>query len=340
MAARTAAARKPAALEPVTPEVLMPEESLTVSEGGKVTSFLKNARQFFATATRLEQDAVARLTKARTFRMPTTLQQDVDLQVFIRECSMGKKGVTEHWEITSLIHGLHKRLVAARKRGEDANEEAANLAQRLHNQYVEQERRRAQEEEHRRRLEEQRKAEEARQAELADLEAKALAAESTSPDLSDRERTFVDLVAQGATHEIAARTSGFKDPKAQAARLIASPKILAALKAREDARAMRQQAQATRQKPVEIQDVRVTPNLQSVGTDRTTWSGEIFDGVALRNAAIEDEMLRRSGQKARYGIPVDVLMCNPTVVNDHARSLHERIDAWPGCRHVKKTRTV
>lgn len=325
---------------PVTAEVLMPEQSLTISEGSRVTAFFKNAAEFFSVARKLETDAMQRLATARAFRMPTDAQADAELQVFIRDCSKAKKAVVAHWEITSLIHGLHKRLVAARKRAEDACEEAANTAQRLHNQYVEQERRRVQEEERRRREEEMRKAEEARQRELAALEAQALEAEAARDDLSEREKRFVDYVFQMVPHIVAARQAGYRNPEDAAARLMKTRKIEMALQAKRDAAAMRQQAQAIAAKPVEITDTRVEMNVLKVGTDRTSWSAEVYDGVALRAAAIEDEMLRRAGQKPKYGIPIDVLMVNPVVCNDYARSMHEALDVWPGVRSVKKTKTV
>ena len=319
----------------------MPEESIAVTDGGKITSFVRNAAAFFAMARTLETEARDRLQRARAFAMPKDAQQDVDLQLFIRECSAGKKAVVEHWEITSIIHGLHKRLVAARKRGEDGNEDAAAIAQRMHNQYVEQEQRRAREEEDRRRREAQAVADAERARELAALEQQAIDAEAGSVDLSDREARFVDLVFAGLNSPLtAARSCGFKDAEKQASRLMGTPKIQQAIEAKLQAQAMRRQAEAVRQKPVAIQDVKVQPNIAHVGSDRTTWGAEIFDGAALRAAAIEDEMLHRAGQPRKYGIPVDVLMVNPVVVNEHARSLHELIDAWPVVRHTKKTRTV
>ena len=324
----------------VEPEVLMPEESIAVTDGGKITSFVRNAAAFFAMARTLETEARDRLQRARAFAMPKDAQQDVDLQLFIRECSAGKKAVVEHWEITSIIHGLHKRLVAARKRGEDGNEEAAGIAQRMHNQYVEQEQRRAREEEDRRRREAQAAADAERARELAALEQQAIDAEAGSADLSDREARFVALVCQGLGARAAAENAGFKDAVKSGERLMAAAKIQAAIEAKRAAVSMRQQAEAVKQRPVAIQDVKVQPNIAHVGSDRTTWGAEIYDGAALRAAAIEDEMLHRAGQPRKYGIPREVLMVNPVQVNEHARSLHELIDAWPGCRHTKKTRTV
>src|SRR3990167_3987544 len=306
-------ATKSVAAQVIAPEIVSPEESITVSDGGKITPFVRNAAAFFGMARTLETEATQRLQRARTFQMPKDVQQDVDLQVFIRECSAGKKAVVEHWEITSVIHGLHKRLVAARKRGEDGNEEAAGIAQRMHNQYVEQEQRRAREEEDRRRREAQ----------------AAVDAEAGSADLSDRERHFVELVANGFNNpSSSARSCGYKDAEKQAARLMAMPKIQQAIEAQQQAAAMRRQAEAVKQRPVAIQDVKVTPNIAHVGSDRTTWGAEIFDGAALRAAAIEDEMLHMAGQPRKYGIPVDVLMVNPVVVDENGRSLHEKIDLW------------
>src|SRR3990167_2753513 len=219
MARSSAAARN---LEPVGGVVVMPEESLTISDGSTIRDFLKNAGEFFGVARRIENEARLRLQTAQQLRMPTTLEADVEIQLFIKTCNGAVKAATEHWDITSLFHGFHKRLVAARKRGEEPNAEAGAIAQRLHNQYKEQETRRAQEEEDRRRREETRKAAEDRQRDLARLEEQALKAEADSPALSEREQRFVELVAFGLNApSTSARTAGFKDAERQAERLMA-----------------------------------------------------------------------------------------------------------------------
>jgi predicted transcriptional regulator len=44
--------------------------------------------------------------------------------------------------------------------------------------------------------------------------------------------------------------------------------------------------------------------------------------------------------KNRFGIPADLFMVNPVKLAEYGRSLHERLDGWPGVRHTKKTRAV
>lgn len=338
MARSSAAARN---LEPVGGVVVMPEESLTISDGSTIRDFLKNAGEFFGVARRIENEARLRLQTAQQLRMPTTLEADVEIQLFIKTCNGAVKAATEHWDITSLFHGFHKRLVAARKRAEEPNTEAGAIAQRLHNQYVDQEKRRAAEEEDRLRREETRKAEADRQRDLARLEEQALKAEVDSPTLSEREERFAHLIWQNFDMPAtAARMCGYKDHERQAERLMAMPKIQQAIDAKKLSCGARQQAEALKSRPVETRDVRVAANVQSIGTDRTTWGATVYDGEALLNAAIEDEMMRRAGKAAVHGVPLDVLMVNPVVVNKHGQSMHEAIDKWPGVRHTKKTKTI
>ena len=66
---------------------------------------------------------------------------------------------------------------------------------------------------------------------------------------------------------------------------------------------------------------------QVATTGRTTYSAIIFNADAFVAAAVT----------GGFGIPADCLMPNPVKLNEYARSLRERIDAWPGVRLSKKT---
>ena len=56
--------------------------------------------------------------------------------------------------------------------------------------------------------------------------------------------------------------------------------------------------------------------------ERMTWSAEVFDEAALIDAVIN----------WHYGVPRDVLTVNAVKLSQYARSLHERVNLWPGCR--------
>ena len=315
------------------------DEQLATTAGAAIREFLKGVAGFFTTAQALERDARMTLTKAKDLKAPTSGDEDAKVQDLVREANLQKRTIEDHWKITSVVHVFHKRLVAARTRGTDCADEAATIGNLLHSTYKEAEVRRAREEEDRLRREAEEKARQARQRELDDLERAAVKAEESSPHLSDREEVFVGLFlgdpdrggdqrfagnAQGAAAAV-----GFKDGIAAAARLMSSPKIQKAIKARQDADALRRQAEAKKAMPVEVEHQAVTPDVQR-GGDRTTWTGEIRDGQAFIDAVFE----------GRHGIPRDVLRIDEVKLNEYARSMHELMDRWPGVRAKKNTKVV
>jgi hypothetical protein len=301
-------------------------------DGSAIHGFVGGRVSFFNKAQTLERHAKSNLQTAATWPPPKTAEEDVQIQTFCKQVSAHRKAIAEHWEITSVIHRFHRRLTAARDRGIQADERAAEIANGLHNRYVEDERRKAQLEEDRRRREAEERARRDRQAELDRLEAEAVKAEEASPALSEREELFRDYIVAGLPQQDAARRAGYKDPLAASARLMGSDKIRNAITAKQQAMRARQQADAVKASPVAVETPAVRPNIEraSGASDRTTHGAEVVDAQALIEAVFE----------GKYGIPRDVLMVNPVKINEYGRSLHELIDRWPGVRYTKKTRVV
>lgn len=320
-----------AALLQAVPELLaVRDDSMTIRE------WMGTLVPFFTTAKQLEVEAHATLADARLLVLPTNGAEDTRVQTFIRQASADMKKAESHWQVTALVFNFQRRLVTVRKRTTDTLEEAAKLAQGLHNRYVENERRRVEEENRKRQREADDKAAAERQAELDRIEAAALRAEAGDADLSERERAFVDyylagLAATSTPERAAALKAGFKDPAGAAARLMKTAKILGAIDNAKTAKALREQAAAKREVPVqpaEIQEAR--PDVGGGGSDRTTKSMEIFDEAALIQAVID----------GKHGIPTDLLMVNPVKGNDLARQFGTVINRWPGCRLKTRTTTV
>jgi hypothetical protein len=328
----------------VTPEVMpavLPEEQLTVGDGQTILTFINGLVPFFRAATQLEEAARDKLAKARLFTLPQPgdIDGDAKLQTFIRECSADKKKVEQHWIITSVIFQFQRKLVGARDRviGDAKKDsragyltEAAEIAQRLHNTFVEDARRRAAVEQQKREAEAAAKAAAERAAETAKLEAEAAEKELASADLSAREQRFVELVHQGQLPTAAARACGYAEPEKQGARLMTLTKILDAINAKHEAAILRQQATAVKEAPLDVQVENVRPDYTRVGVDRSTKSAELLNERLLIEAVL-------GGQ---HGIPTDILTVNTTKLNQYARDLGTVINRWPGVRLKTTTKTV
>lgn len=301
--------------------------------GAAITDFLKGVRTFFVRADALEIAAKSSLDAARLITLPVNGDEDLRLQAIIRQANEDRKILEEHWSITSKVHKLHRYLTSRRAVGVEALEEAANLGNRLHNTYVEGERRKVAAEEDRRRRAAEQEEREKRELDAAAAEAQAVALEESASELSDREEIFVKLVAQQShTGQGAALAAGFKDPVKSAARLLTMAKIQNAIKALKEAAAIRQQAEARKAQPLHVEIAPVQADVQrAAGShDRTTWSATCLDQAATVEAF-------RSGQ---YGIPGDLFMVNPAKANEYARSMHERVNRWPGMRATSETKVV
>lgn len=343
---QTARAKTAPKTEAALPDIEIVDQPVSEDHGlvlpvaDQLRAFMGGMVSFFRKATELERAAADRLARAKLLKPPTTADEDVKVQALIRESKMGRKATDDHWTITSVLSKLHKSTVAGRERAGKLDDDAAAIAQRLHNDYVEAERRRAREEEERINREKEEQARRDREAELARLEAEAVAREEASPELSERERQYVDFLVldiyRGSSQgnpQRAAERAGFKDALKAAARLTSSPKVQAAVRAKEEAENIRRQAAAKREMPIEVERTTVKPNVSraaGVSADRTTWSGEVIDERLFIEAVVG----------GRHGIPVDVLTVNQAKLTEYARSMHELLDRWPGVRAKKNTTTV
>lgn len=309
-----------------------PEIQLATVDGKTIADFVRGVVQFFQTALALERAAKGTLETARALRAPTTADGDERIQVFIKQASSDRRAIEQHWQICSVVSQFHRRLVALRTRGTQPLEEAAAIGNNLHNRYTEDERRRVAQEQERVRREAEERARQERDEELRRHELEAVKAEEAAPTLSEREELFVSYIMAGQTPLDAARRAGFQEPGRAGLRLMDRPKISAALKAKQEASELRRQATALKEAPLEAHVETVRPNISKAAGahDRTTWSGEILDEAAFIDAAFA----------GKHGIPRDILQINQAQLNTYARSLHERLDLWPGVRAKKSTGVV
>lgn len=304
-----------------------PEVALVTAEGSKIGSFVAGLKEFLRVADGYEAKAATTLSTVQALVRPANSTEDERIQTIVRQATADIKEIEQHWTVTSLMHQFHKRLVARRDKGVTMLEKAKGLGNRLHQDYKDAEQRRADEETRRINAENEQKARIEQEQRAAELEQLAVTAEATRADLSERERTFVDLVYAGHGAPQAARTAGFKDPVSRAVVLMATAKIQTAIQAKHEAAALRQQATAKRQEPVVYDDVTVEADITK-GGDRSTWSAEVFNERALIQAVI-------AGQ-----VPVDILCVKQTVLNDYAKKFQHNLDRWPGVKAVKRTSIV
>lgn len=330
-------AKKATALVPtVVDDTLEQEVAIVLEDSTIVQRFAEGLKTFFRTAAALEVKAKGNLAAAKLLKLPTTKDEDETLQKTIKSYGADKKDALEHWEITQKVSRFHKRLTSARSRAEEPNDEAVKLATSLHNQYVENDRRRVAAENERLRREAEQRAADDRAREVAEMERKALEAEEQSADLSTREMKFVVEFVMSRGSESgrsihAAGVAGYKNAREAAARLLGLVKIRKAIEAREAATAIREQAAAVKEAPLDVQFTPATREVSTaVGTDRNTHSAELLDERLLIEAIVG----------GRHGIPLDILTVKPAKLNEYARSLHELLNKWPGVRYKKTTSLV
>lgn len=312
-------------------EVVDAEVALVRAEGGVVERFTAGVVGFWSKARALEAAAKATLVKAQALTPPKTKDDDEKIQFFIKQAKADSKVAVEQWDITSKVHAFHKRLVSARKRTEEPLDKAVELATTLHNYYVAAENRRVAEENERRRRDAEKKAADDRANELAEMERKAVEAEAASSDLSDRESRFITYYISGNNDVQSATAAGYKDAKATALRLLAAPKIIAAINARRAAALLREQAEAVKDKPLDVQVQTVKAEVSKAGgSDRDTHSAELLDEELLIDAIIG----------GKYNIPRNLLRIHQPTLNENARAFKELINKWPGVRYKKTTSLV
>jgi len=304
--------------------------AFTREAGALVVDFLKRAAAFFRRGEELEAAARSTLATAKAWQAPTNKAEQVALQTFIRDNNAALTRDESHWDdITKPLFRMHKRFVGRREVTAALRREATSIGNSLHNAYVEAENRKAREEQQRLQKIADDHAKAQRDIELAQLEAEALKAEAASDSLSAREQSFVAHYLGSNNAPQAARLAGYKSPDAQALRLLQDPKVVKAIEAEKTARALRQQAAAVRQSPVNAAIVEVKADVTD-GGDRTNWKAEVLDQAKFIEAVFA----------GTSGIPRDVLMIDQVRLNVLARELREQMARWPGVRAVPTTKVV
>lgn len=316
----------------VLPAVAEPMEVTQVR--GEVTTlagWFTSMVPFFRRAGELRAEGLARLQHARELGVPTTNADDEYLQRHIVDSKTGSKNVVEHFlPVTRALDKLHKTVTGSRTKVAEGFTEAAEIAQRNHNTFADEQRRKAAAEEARLKRIAEEQAEADRKAELLELERKAVDAEEASADLSERERIFVERVAAGVGAQQAATLARFADPLKSAARLMSLGKITTAINGLKDAAAIRRQAEAVKEQPIIVKTERPTIGVSRAQgvRDNTTWSARVTDPALLIEAVFAGD------------VPRDVLMIDEVRLNSYARKLHELINTWPGVEAKDTTRTV
>ena len=327
--AKTNGSKKPKVIDA---EVLPPEVALVQQEHALVTPWLDNLGDWWRGNKRMVTHAKEVLQAARTATVPTSEADDLALQEVLLRTRAELKAVEEHAEpFTGAFFRIHRRLTQARAEVTKPLTEADGILQRLHQAYVDEQRRLAREMEARAIRKAEEEARQRQADELAELERRAVEREEASSDLSDRERKFVEHMVRVGNATQAATIAGYKDPLKNAARLMSLGKITSAINGLKDAEAIRKQALAVSQEPVIpfVSTPAVRPNITkaSGARERTTWSADITDLDALHQAALRGE------------VPPDVLMVDVARVRRYAEELHELINAWPGVQARKTTTT-
>jgi hypothetical protein len=309
------------------------DEQTVLAAGQTVIGFLKSVSAFFTTARTLEHRALATRDRFRAMPVPTSMEADEQLQREIRTANEDKREVEDHWKITAVISGFHRRMTARRAKATDALEEAARLGNANHNSYVQAEKRRAEEENRRREEQARRDAEERQRLELERMEAEAVKREEAAGELSGREQVFVEQIAGHGDGLRAARQAGFPDPAKSSTRLLKLAKIQAAIKGAQEAAAIRRQAVAAKARPVQVDPVPyVAPQVTRApgAQDRSYHYGDLVDEQALVAAILS----------GNHGIPTDLLRIDTSKLNGYAKDLGDRINRWPGVRYRKETKVV
>jgi hypothetical protein len=319
-------------------EVVGEEIQTYQEDGGILTGFIQGIGAFLTKARSLEAKADAIAARSKALVMPTNADEDAAMQRFVQEASTVTKAIESHWTVTSTFSQFHRRLTAARGRATEKSDGAGARAQRFHNEYVAAAKRRAAEETARQEQAAREEAERRRQAELAASEAEAVKREEAAADLSDREKAFVTLFLGGMKAQEAAKRAGYKDAVATAARLTTSGKIQAAIKAAQEAAAIRKQAEARKAAPLEVREVEtVKPDVLKEGTDRKTWRGELVDLESLMTAFLG---CKPADYQNRFGIPADLFTVDQAKLTEYARAMHAGLNRWPGVKAIEKTTTI
>lgn len=311
---------------------LKPEEAELVEVAGEaIKSFFKRATAFFIKADDFELRAKETLARMKARPAPTTEAEDADLQVEVRRSNADMREIEAHYEITAQITRLRNQITGKRKIAIDALTDASKIGNAQHNVFVQTAARVAAVEQEMLRAKAEREAIAVRTAELAKLEADALAQEAALEGLSDREHAFVVAVLEGHAPHAAAERAGFKDAVKRGGVLVSTPKIIQAIEAARAAEATRRQAAAVRALPVDPVYVPVVAPAVTKATGSRTYKGaKCLDVDAFRTAFMA----------GKHGIPADIWVVDEAKLNGYGKSLGDLVNLWPGCQATSDTKIV
>lgn len=328
-------AKKPSAVIPEVVDVVPVNADLQKvgQEVVTLTSFLQGVQAWGERVVAFKDRFVKRLEEARALTVPTSLEEDEALKAWLRTVNEEKRELVVEGTATASIHHFHRRLTGLVSAAEKPADEALSLGNRLHSAWVAAERDRVLREQDEQRRREEADARKKRDAELAELETRALEAEQATDDLSAREQAYVEARAELGKNPVdAAFYAKFSQPRSSAERLEKSPKIIRAIQANLDAQELRRQKVALREAPVVVTQTATVDIKAQADTkgDRTTKSADLFDEDAFVAALL----------LGKHGIPRDVITIDRAKLNAYARDLGKLIDRWPGVRYVEKTKVV
>jgi len=247
---------------------------------------------------------------------------------FVRACKQLKRTIEEHWSrITRNVDDLKRNLLTLKRQDLEPVETALAMVERRALDYANEQQRIEQERADRERREREEQARRQREQQAAEAEAAALDAERNSPALSAREAQFVELYLQRPIDAVRhANTVGYKDYRAAAERLLASPKIQQAIEARKQAAAIREQAAAAAQQPISVPAPRAVESqrAKAVGVRTvTTRTAEVIDVDKLIDGVIAGTVDRRA------------LTFDQVFLNQEAKQLQDSFESvYPGCRLI------
>lgn len=255
----------------------------------------------------------------------TTHEQALE---FIRGAKQLERKIDEHWRtITRGVDTLKRNLLDLKAKDLAPVEAALRLATAVTVTYETAERDRQYREEQQRRREAEEAARVRREEELAAQEAEAARIEAQSPDLSDRERKFVNNILSGYDPTASAHYAGYKNAGDTGKKLMAMPKIADAIASRKAAAEIREQAAAVKEQPLDI--VQAAPAESRLGkvagtSSRMNYSMEVVDADKLFQAVVLNS------------VPREAFQANAPFLNQQARALKESFEsAFPGCRLIK-----
>ena len=244
---------------------------------------------------------------------------------FIKDAKALRRTVADHYAaIKKPLNEARNTVLDMEKQHLAPIDEAIALAERVDVAFVREQQRLEQAEADRVRREAEAKEQARRDEEAARAEAEALALEASSEALSERERLYVERVADSCYAPFqAAKAAGYKDPQAASDRLSRSAKIIKAIESRQAAKAIRRQSEAVQAAPIIVDVAPVASEIASVaGTSMRTYYAcdSQVDLKALAAAVLAGT------------VPMEAIQPNMVYLNAQARMLKATFPSvYTGC---------